>query len=352
VQLLSLLRGLTSGGTQATVICAADSALEREVGRLPHFRVVPVNFSPAALPRLFATVRTESRNVRLVQSTGFLTSVVASLATTRTGTPVVRTVHVVPGAARLNGESARAGALRDALERITRARFTCSVAVSEAVRAGLIARGVRPDTIRVIPNGIDVEQLRRRATEGGTFKPHYEGARVGFIGRLERVKGCEYFLRAAARVATDHPSVRFVVAGHGPMERELSRLAADLGVTGHVDFAGHVESAPALLASLDVVVIPSLSEASGLIAMEAAALGIPVVASLVGGLPETVAHGRTGLLVPPADPEAISRAISRLLDTPDLAQRMGQEGQRRADEQFGVARMVEAYLRLYRELGA
>ena len=116
-----------------------------------------------------------------------------------------------------------------------------------------------------------------------------------------------------------------------------------------VEFVGYVDAAP-LIAALDVVVVPSLSEASGLTAMEAMALGVPVVASSVGGLAEVVENGATGLLVPPADEGAIARAIARLLDNPELAQRLATEGARRADKTFGVARMVDGYLRLYREL--
>jgi len=352
VQLLGLLKGLSAAGMQTTVVCAAGSALEREARVLPLVRVVPATFSPAALSRLFATVREELRGVRVAQGTGFLTNLVVRVAGWRIGTPIVDTVHVVPGAARLDGESPAVSLVRAALDRVTRRRVSRFVAVSQAVRSGLTADGVDPAMITVIPNGIDLEALRRQAHAGPAVELPEALARVGCVGRLERVKGVEYFLRAAGLLAADSPDVRFIVAGTGSDEPRLRSLATSLGLAGMVDFLGYVEPVARLLTSLDVVVIPSLSEASGLTAMEAMALGVPVVASLVGGLPEVVENGETGLLVPPGDEAALARAIARLLDSTELVHRLADAARRCADSSFNASRMVDAYLHLYRELGA
>jgi glycosyltransferase involved in cell wall biosynthesis len=240
--------------------------------------------------------------------------------------------------------------LRAGLDRLGRRDVWRFVAVSQAVRAGLIANGVRSDQISVIPNGVDPARLREAASAEPppTLRP--AAARVGSVGRLERVKGTEYFLRAAARLAADHPDVRYVVAGTGSCERELRELAVDLGIAHLVEFLGYVGAAPPLIASLDIVIVPSLSEASGLTAMEAMALGVPVVASFAGGLSEVVENGRTGLLVPPADAEAIARAVARLLDNPELGRRLAAEGERHVAKRFTVGRMVDAYLALYEEI--
>jgi glycosyltransferase involved in cell wall biosynthesis len=107
---------------------------------------------------------------------------------------------------------------------------------------------------------------------------------------------------------------------------------------------------PPLLTALDVVVVPSLSEASGLTALEALALGVPVVASSVGGLPEIVVDEETGLLVAAGDAAGIARAVARLLADPVLARALAAAGARLAEERFTAERMVDCYLRLYRDL--
>ena len=144
--------------------------------------------------------------------------------------------------------------------------------------------------------------------------------------------------------------MRFVIAGTDPAPASCARSPRSWAWPADVEFVGYVESVAPLLAALDVVVVPSLSEASGLTAMEALALGVPVVASRVGGLPEVVADGSTGLLVPPGDAAAIAGAVTRLLDDPVLARSLAAAGTRRVEERFALDQMVEGYLRLYREL--
>ncbi len=350
VQLLALLRGLLAADVRPSVVCAAGSALEREARDLEGVHVIPVDFTPRCLPSLITVLSARLPAVHVVQGTGFLTNLIARRVGARAHACVVNTVHVLPGAARLDGGSRASGALRAALERPSRRSVARFVAVSQAVKLGLIADKVSASRITVIPNGIDLARLRREA-EGelsGTLRE--ASARVGFIGRLERIKGAEYFVSAAAILAAAHPGVRFVVAGRGSREGELRALAAQHGIVDRFEFLGYVDSVPSLLAVLDVVVVPSLSEASGLTAMEALALGVPVVATRVGGLPEVVVDGVTGLLVDPADEAALARAVARLLDDPVLSSTLAAAGARRVEERFPVARMVDGYLRLYREL--
>jgi glycosyltransferase involved in cell wall biosynthesis len=353
VQLLTLLRGLSASRVRATVVCAEGSALDRQASALGGVRVVPVDFAPLALLSLVSTVAAGLPAGEIVQGTGFLTNLIARCVGARTHAPVVNVVHVVSGAARLDGASRSDAVLRATLDRVSRRHVSHYVAVSQAAKASLLAEGVPAGRITVIPNGLDLGLVREQAASAGTGDALLKAPRrVGCVGRLERVKGTEYFLRAAALLAARHPDARFVVAGAGSRDHELRALAADLGVADHVEFTGYVATAPALIASLDVVVVPSLSEASGLIAAEAMALEVPVVASFVGGLSEVVENGTTGLLVPPADPEAIARAVARLLDNPEVARRLAAEARRRADERFGMEAMAGAYLAVYEELSA
>lgn len=348
VQLLALLPGLVAAGVRPTVVCAAGSGLEREARHLAQVAVVPVDFSPRTLPKMVAGLPRRLRGVELVQGTGFLTNLAARAVGGALGVPIINTVHVVPGAARHDGESRSRSAARAALEHASRLPVTRFVAVSEAVRDGLVADGVVAARISVVANGVDVGALRAAAAT--VDRSPRAGRRVGYLGRLEPVKGGEYFVTAAALLAGDDAETRFVVAGTGTSEPLLWRLAAELGLADRLEFAGYASSAPAFLGGLDVVVVPSLSEASGLTAMEALALGVPVVATRVGGLPEVIADGETGLLVPPADPGALAAAVRRLLGDPELAGRLAAAGADRVAELFTVERMVAGYVSVYEEL--
>jgi glycosyltransferase involved in cell wall biosynthesis len=350
VQLLALLRGLLAAGLRPTVVCAAGSALEREIMALEGVEVVPVDFALRSLPSLVSTVAARLEGMQIVQGTGFLTNLIARRVGARNHAAVVNLVQVVPGAALLDGGSRVTSAVRTLIDRASRRSVSRFVAVSEAVETELIADKVAASRITVIPNGVEILQLRRAASSALGPKPDEARARVGFVGRLEQIKGCEFFIRAAALLAADHPSVSFVVAGTGSRERVLRMMAADLGIADRVEFLGHVESVAPLLAALDVVVVPSLSEASGLTAIEALALGVPVVASRVGGLPDVVVHEETGLLVAPGDSEGIARAVARLLGDPALVQTLAAAGARWVEERFTMERMIDGYLRLYGSL--
>jgi len=350
VQLLALLRGLLAADVRPSVVCAASSALERKARDLKGVHVIPVDFTLRSLPSLITTLSSMLRDAHIVQGTGFLTNLIARRVGARAHACVVNTVHVLPGAEGLDGGPRATSVLRTVLDRLTRGQVDRFVAVSQAVKLGLIADKVSASKITVIPNGVDLAQMRRAALTEPPVTLRDAGAHIGFIGRLERIKGAEYFLRAAALLAADHPDVRFVVAGTGSGELGLRMLATELGIGGRIEFLGYVDSVPPLLAALEVVVVPSLSEASGLTAMEALALGVPVVASRVGGLPEVVVDEETGLLVTAGNEEAIARAVARLLDDPVLARTLASAGARRVEERFAVERMVDGYLRLYRQL--
>ncbi len=174
------------------------------------------------------------------------------------------------------------------------------------------------------------------------------------LGRLVSSKGFDLALRAFAVVAGQYPRARMVVAGDGPERGRLEAVAADLGVGQRVRFLGRVSPADsgALIAQSTLVLMPSHEETFGLVALEAAQQGRPIVASDVEGLAEVVADGETGLLVAPGDAAALARAISELLADPDRRLRMGRQAQARVAERFSWDRHLDTYEALYRRLGA
>ncbi len=172
---------------------------------------------------------------------------------------------------------------------------------------------------------------------------------VGSLGRLVPIKGHRYLIEAAGLVLRKRPNVTFLLVGDGPLRRELEVLTEGLGIGHKVVFAGHREDEPEVLSAMDIFVLPSLNEGMGRVLVEAMAEGKPVVATDVGGVADVVEDRRTGILVPPRDPEALAEAILELLDDPEKARRFGEAGRERASL-FSVERMVEEIEELYEDL--
>jgi glycosyltransferase involved in cell wall biosynthesis len=213
------------------------------------------------------------------------------------------------------------------------------VAVSEDTKRAYERQGYPAGRVEVIHNGVDLPP-------NGAPREN-DPLVIGEIARLCDVKGQRELIRALA----DVPGARLVLAGRdleqaGAFERELVTEAERAGVAERVEL-GFRDDVGALLDELDVLALPSWTEGLPMTVLEAMAHGRPVVATPVGGTPEVVADGETGLLVPPRDPEALAAALRRLLADPDLRRRMGEAGRRRVAEQFTADRMAERVLELY-----
>ncbi len=175
---------------------------------------------------------------------------------------------------------------------------------------------------------------------------------VGAIGRLHPIKGHAYLVAAWPEVLREEPRARLLLAGPAwPHQREaIERCVREAGCEGRVHLLGLRRDVPALLRRLDLVVVPSLAEGFANVVLEAGAAGLPVVATRVGGNPEAIEEGRTGLLVPPRDPGALAGAILALLADAGLRRRMGEQARRRVTTLFPVQEMVASYDRLYTSL--
>jgi glycosyltransferase involved in cell wall biosynthesis len=227
------------------------------------------------------------------------------------------------------------------------------VAISQSLRRFLIEVEKAPgDKIEVIPYGLDVESFSRDI-HPGAFRAEI-GARenplVGFIGRLTGQKGVDILLRAFALVERRHPAVKLILAGDGPDRQALMRLTKSLGLQ-RVMFLGWRDDAVDILADLDLLVVPSRWEGFGLVALEAMAMGKPVVASNVSALPEIVIPGQTGQLVSPGDAGELAEAILAILSNPTRAAEMGRAGRGRVRKEFPVERMAQRTADLYHSLG-
>jgi glycosyltransferase involved in cell wall biosynthesis len=228
------------------------------------------------------------------------------------------------------------------------------IAISTGVRDALAASGaVGPERVDIVPSGIDPGRFR-----GGYGRDDLRrdlglapGTTViGQVAALADHKGQRYLVEAAKRVAASRPDARFVIVGEGELRGALERQIAAGGLTGTVILAGFREDVEKFLAGFDLFVLSSHMEGLGTSILDAMWLGVPVVATRVGGVPDVIEDGVNGLLVPPRDPEALAAATLRLLADAGLRRRLGGEGRRTVETRFTAARMVEGTAAVYRGL--
>jgi len=212
--------------------------------------------------------------------------------------------------------------------------------------------GISRERVQVIRNGVDlqkfgsipsVEARRDLGLDNGQFV-------IGTVGRLVAVKGHETLLAALAEVRRERTNALALIAGEGPLRGDLAARADALGVASAVRFMGERNDVARVLAALDVFVLTSHSEGLPNTVLEAMAAGLPVVATNVGGVAELVDHDRTGLLVPRSEPLVLARAIRALSVDHERRVRFGDAGRTKAASEFGLARMLAEYERLYMRL--
>ena len=220
-------------------------------------------------------------------------------------------------------------------------RFATKVVANSPAAAQILEHeGLAPTSIAMISNGLDL----------AAFPAHKAPKQIRTIvtvANLRPEKCHETFIAAASMLVGAYPSLRFQIVGDGPQRRALEALADARGLATHMEFLGHREDVPRLLASADAFVLPSRSEAFPNSAIEAMAAGLPVVASAVGGLLDLIDHGRTGLLVPPTDPEGLAAALRSLIDDPARAASIGEAARAEVHQRYSFDRMIASFEDLY-----
>lgn len=219
------------------------------------------------------------------------------------------------------------------------------VANAGAAAAQLGREGVPASKIRIIPNGVDCDAF---APGASTAPPR----RVVMVANLREEKGHDTLIAAAPRVLAVHPEVKFLIVGDGPLRAMLTQRVSSLALEHSFEFAGERHDVPALLSTSDVFVLPSRSEASPNGVIEAMAAGLPIVASRVGGIPELVESGVSGVLIDPDRPATLADALIDVIERPAWARSLGRAARDRAVQRHGFDRMVDEFERLYlTELG-
>jgi len=235
-------------------------------------------------------------------------------------------------------------------------RTAAVTAVSGSIRDALIANeGFPASRVEVVYNGVDHHRLVRddaaRRDKRAELGLDGETLAVGTAGRLVEVKNHPLLLRALARWRdAGAPRFRAFLAGSGPRDADLRRLAEDLGLAGCVEFLGERDDVPELLSAWDVFVLSSFSEGTSVTLLEAMSTSLPVVATAVGGNPELIEDGRHGRLVPSDDDVALADALAALAADPGARASMGQAARAEVEGRFSFAGMRERFCELYEEV--
>ena len=297
----------------------------------------------AAVRELTAWLRREE--IDLVHAHMYRAEVVGTRAAVAAGTPVIMaTVH--SSRVRSPEDVAALAALTPAMDRL--------IVPSSSIEAKVRAEGRGGARFAVIPNGVDLSRVAAPAPPCGLRRElglPEEATLFGVVARLEPEKGHAVLLKAWPRVAAAVDDAWLVIVGEGSECASLRAAVAGMprDAARRVVFTGRRDDVAALTAELSVAVLPSLREAQGISLLEAMARRVPVVASAVGGIPEVVTDGVSGLLVPPADPYALADALVRLARSAPLRRRLGEAGFATVRDRFSIDAQVRRTQALYDE---
>lgn len=316
----------------------------------PDHDLVPAGpyLDPLAAWRLSRVLKRRQPEIIHVHLSRDLALVETSLGLAGMRPPVILHKHI-----------ASAGNKKDILHRYLYGRVAAVIAVSDFVRRSLLAScPLDDDKIRVIHFGLDparfaatVDPDRRRAVRGELGAEDSSLALAAVVGRMEPRKGQEIFLRAAPAALSAAPRLRFALVGaqEGDYGRKIESLARELDPRTVATISGHRGDILEVFAALDILVVPSLEEAFGLVAVEGMLASLPVVAARAGALPEFVIEGESGTLVPPSDPAALAVRLAALANDPERRKALGARARDWALKNLSLEKHLDSLDSLYEE---
>jgi glycosyltransferase involved in cell wall biosynthesis len=226
------------------------------------------------------------------------------------------------------------------------------MAVSEGIKNELIARGINGSKIRLIPNAVTSNGRKEECAENRKSKrklfniPEHEFV-IGYIGRLSEEKGVRYLIETHRLLAKAGVPARMLIIGDGPQRKELKHLASTIGDGKSVIFTGFQNNIEDWLPTMDVFVLPSLTEGTPMALLEAMAGGIPVIASAVGGVPQVIKQGKNGLLIEPGRTEEIHKAVLDLYNNEQMRENLSRAAEETIKQNYSVQQWIRSVEREY-----
>lgn len=350
----TLLKQLCEAGVESRVCALQEKGgnpLAEEVKKLG-IQVDVINVarlrSPGNLPRLIRYIRQYQPDIIHTQLEA--SDIFGTLAAKILGIPSLTTLHTLD----VKPKTKRSF-WRNLIRWKILNRFCDQIiAVSEITRHHYIALGIRPEKIITVHNGIDMHHFmpfrRPLAKERRELNVPEGSIVLVTVAVLRQPKGIQYMLKALPAILKRFPNVYYVVAGDGTYGDPLKALAASLGVEGRVVFLGHRSDIPAILAESDLFVFPTLMDAFPTVLLEAMAVGIPIVSSAVGGIPEILENEVNALLIQPANPVELNASCIRVLSDHDLARRLSASALQVVEERFDVRKQAGILADIYGHL--
>lgn len=321
--------------------------LEIRNRQIPH-SIFPMRFSLdwANLSQLFRYLK--KNRIQLLHTHGYRSDILGFMCARAAQIPVVTTLHGWTGTdwrLRLYGR----------IQGWCLPCFQSIIAVSGEIQNQLVhQRGIDQEKVFLLPNAapfpkqLDNQTLKKKRQE---IRKHLgldpEAPIIGFIGRLSPEKNLTDLLKAVAILASQITRISCLVAGEGPERFSLERQARDLGIDRRVHFLGFQRDVSSIYKIIDVMAMPSLTEGTPMVLLEAMALGIPVVATRVGGMAIMIEDGVDGLLVRPADVEDLAKGLERILTNPALAHELGRKARKKVRSRFSLSEWIQNIQRVY-----
>jgi glycosyltransferase involved in cell wall biosynthesis len=341
LQVLYLIEGLEKRGLSNTLVCAKGSEIGRAGGQWAKIHEIPMagELDPRMGVRLLHVIKAVHPDIIHLHS--------------RRGAD---TWGVIAG--RVLGRKIVVTRRVDNPEFPWLARFKyrfCEgvIGISEGIRQVLLSEGIPSGKLTLVPSAVDWRQYEEPCEKrwfSREFGLDPDNRVIGTIAQLIPRKGHRFLIEAAPAILDRFPGTRFLILGRGPLEKELRSLCRRLGVLDRFQFAGFRTDLARILPCLDMVVHPALMEGLGVSLLQAAASGLPIVATRKGGIPEIVKDGVNGYLVEAKSPQAITGAVLSLLGDPEKAHLFGRAGQEIVRTRFSIAAMVEGNHRVYKKL--
>jgi glycosyltransferase involved in cell wall biosynthesis len=336
---------------RSALACLNQGAITHRARELGiHVHTVGTSKADPLIPGRLARLIRE-HGYQLLDTQNVQSKLWGSLAAGRTGAALVSTInswYTVEHGASMKGR------LYQFIELTTNRNLDLYITVSSADRRQLLEAGIPQGSIEWIPNAVEVDDASIATDRAGwmrSFDLPEESFICCAVGRLVWAKGFEVLIEAIAQLAQKHPNLYCLIIGDGSHRVDLERQIDQASIQERIRLVGFRPPSEtlAIVKSCNVFVMPSHSEGTPIALLEAAALGRPILASHVGGIPDLVSDGEQALLVPPGDVSALAAGLSRLIDDPQLATRLGTEAQRRVREDFSLQAMVEATTQAYRK---